>query len=262
MMHFENDEGTIDERQADSHRRRHARDPGRHPRGRSADRGRPNRGDRRPRRLRRRRRADRCDRARGHAGCNRHPRSLRGSRTYRARGFHDRHDVGSRRRLHDDHRASAHVSARHDRGALPRETRHGEREGRRRLRPVGRADRAVDSRDRRPAPGRSGRVQGVHADLGPLLSPRHRRGVPRGDAGGQGGRRARARPRRERFAAAGRPRADAGGGQARRDGTPRGATALRRGRGRAPGALPGRARRRANPDRARLESGQRRPGAS
>ena len=37
---------------------------------------------------------------------------------------------------------------------------------------------------------------------------------------------------------------------------------VRRGGGRAPSALPGRARRRANPDRARLESGQRRPGAA
>ena len=75
-------------------------------------------------------------------------RPLRGSGAHRARGLHHRHDGGGRRRHHDRDRAPADLSARHDRGALPREARHGEAQGRDRLRPLGRAHRAVAARDR------------------------------------------------------------------------------------------------------------------
>ena len=74
-------------------------------------------------------------------------------------------------------------------------------------------------------------------------------------------RRPRARARRERLAAPGRARADARGRAARPARPPRVAAAVRRGGGRAPGALPRGARRRAHPDRARLEPGQRRSRA-
>ena len=73
----------------------------------------------------------------------------------------------------------------------------------------------------------------------------------------QGRRRPGARPRRERLPAAGRPGADAGAGPHRPDGAPRGTAAVRRGGGRPPRAVPGRPRRRADPDRARLQPGQR-----
>ena len=48
------------------------------------------------------------------AGRDRHARALRGPGPHRARGLHDRHDGGRRRRHHDRHRASAHLPARHD----------------------------------------------------------------------------------------------------------------------------------------------------
>ena len=79
-----------------------------------------------------------------------------------------------------------------------------------RLRPLGRADRALDPRDRGPVGGGRGRLQGVHADLRPLISARHRRRVPGRHARGEGGRRPGAGACRERLAAAGRAGADAG----------------------------------------------------
>ena len=135
-------------------------------------------------------------------------------------------------------------------------------QGRHRLRPVGRADTAVDPRDRRAVAGGRGWLQGVHADLRSVLSERHRRRVPGRDARGAGGRRPGAGARRERFAAPGGAGPDARRWPPRPDGPPRVASAVRRGGGRPPRALPGRARRRPHPDRARVQPHQRRPGAA
>ena len=135
-------------------RRRHGGDRLRRVRGRRRDRGRPHRRDRRAGRPQRRRRADRRLRPGGAARRDRHARPLRGSRPHRARGLHHRHHVGRGRRHHDGDRAPAHLSAGHDRPALPREAGDGEAEGRHRLRPVGRADRALDPRDRGPVGAR------------------------------------------------------------------------------------------------------------
>ena len=158
--------------------------------------------------------------------------------------------------------APAHLPARHDRRALSPEARDGPREGGRRLRPLGRAHRAVAPRDRRAVAGGRARLQGLHADLGPVVPQRVRRRVPRGDAAREGGRRPGARPRRERLAAPGRARAHGGRRPPRPARPPRVAAAVRRGGGRAPRALPRRACRRADPDRARVEPGQRRSRAA
>ena len=127
-----------------------------------------------------------------------------------------------------------------------------------RLRPVGRAVRAGAARDGRPVARGGVRLQGLHAVLGAGLSARERRRVRAGDAEREGARGARARARRVRRAPAGRPRAHAPGRAARPARPPRVAAGVRRGGGRAPGALPGAARRGAHPDRAHLDAGQRR----
>ena len=197
-----------DERPAHADRGRDARDRRGGASGRRRDRGRPCRRDRRPRNGRRGRRADRCVRARGDARRDRHARPLRGSGPHRARGLHDGHDGRRGRRLHDRDGAPAHLPARDDRRALPPEARDGAPEGRRRLRALGRAHRAVPARDQRPVAGGRPWLQGVHAGLRPVVPQRHRRRVPRGHAAREGGRRPGARPRRERLAAPGRDRPD------------------------------------------------------
>src|SRR6478735_3197268 len=197
------------ERQAHRRRRRHAGHRLRRLHRRRRDRGRPRRGHRRAGRPKRRRRADRRLRPGGAARRHRHARPLRGSRPPRAGGLHHRHHVGRGR--WDDHRdrAPAHLPAGDHRPALPRETGDGEAEGGHRLRPVGCADRALDPRDQGSVGRGSGRLQGLHADLRPLLPPRHGRRIPGGHARGEDRWRPRARPRRERLAAAGWPCADA-----------------------------------------------------